>query len=88
MARQLPAAAAAVVGVPLGVIRGRLGWNAVADQIDVATKPATPILAIVCVLVGSVVTANLIAASPGWLAPLASTSSVRQRLHARKTEPH
>ena len=36
--------AAAVVGVPLGIIIGRWGWRLVADELGVASPPVTPVL--------------------------------------------
>ena len=55
---------AALVGLPLGVILGRQGWRAVADQIGVAVVPVTPWVALVLAAVAAVALANLAAAYP------------------------
>ena len=62
------AVAAAVVGVPLGIIVGRWGWRLVADRLGVASPPATPLLAIAVIVALAVALANVIAAYPGWKA--------------------
>jgi len=60
--------AAAVVGVPLGVIVGRWGWRLVADELGVASPPTTPLLWLAVVVIGVVAVANLVAAYPAWRA--------------------
>ena len=62
------AVAAAVIGVPLGIVAGRWGWRLVADQLGVASPPATPIVAVTAIVVVAVLLANLIAAYPAWRA--------------------
>jgi len=64
---------AAVVGVLLGVILGRLGWQLIADQIGVASGPVTPFLGVALTVLGAVVVANLIAIYPAWRAARAPT---------------
>jgi ABC-type antimicrobial peptide transport system permease subunit len=62
------AVGAAVVGVPFGVVLGRLGWQVVADQIGVVSGPVTPLMGITAAVLGAVVVANAIAAFPAWSA--------------------
>jgi putative ABC transport system permease protein len=62
------AVGAAVVGVPFGVVLGRLGWQVVADQIGVVSEPVTPLMGITAAVLGAVVVANAIAAFPAWSA--------------------
>jgi predicted lysophospholipase L1 biosynthesis ABC-type transport system permease subunit len=62
------AALAAVIGLPLGVILGRLAWRALGHQLGIVPDPSTPSLALVVALPASVLVANLIAVIPGMLA--------------------
>ena len=62
------AAAATAIGLPLGVVLGRLGWRVVADRLGVEGEPLMPLLPLVVGPVIVVVAANLIAAYPAWLA--------------------
>ena len=52
---------ALVVGVPLGVVAGRLLWRAFADQLGVLADPASPWLAVVLGVVGGLLAAFLAA---------------------------
>jgi hypothetical protein len=54
-----------VVGIPLGLVAGRLVWGAVARGIGVADHPVTPALAIGVVVVAALAVANLAAVLPG-----------------------
>jgi len=65
MPRRWPPAAA-VVGVPLGVVLGRLGWRLIAGQIGVPSGPVTPLVSIAAAVLGAVAVANLIAIYPAW----------------------
>jgi putative ABC transport system permease protein len=60
------AIAAVAIGAPLGIMLGRVGWNAVAEQIGVASPPVTSIVGIGAAILGAVTAANLIAAYPAW----------------------
>ncbi|MEY2477555.1 MAG: putative transport system permease protein [Actinomycetota bacterium] len=62
------AALAAIVGLPIGVMLGRLAWRALGEQLGIVPDPATPSLALVIALPSSVLLANLIAVIPGMLA--------------------
>ncbi len=68
-------AAAAVVGIPVGVIVGRWGWRLVADELGVASPPVTPLPWVGGLVVGVLVVGNLVAAYPGWAAAREPTAS-------------
>ncbi len=62
------ALAGAIAGVPLGVLVGRVTWDAFADNLGVVPVSVIPI-SLICVLVaGAVVAANLIAVAPALVA--------------------
>ena len=54
-----------VIGVPLGIVLGRLTWKLFAQQLDVVAEPAVPIIAISIIVLAAVVVANVLAALPG-----------------------
>ena len=60
---------ALLVGVPLGVVLGRLTWSAIVDNLGVVSAPVVPLAAIVGVAVLVLAAANLAALGPGWAAP-------------------
>ena len=57
-----------VVGVPLGIVVGRLLWDLFARNIYVVPSPTVPALAIVAITFGGLVLGNLVAAIPGRIA--------------------
>jgi hypothetical protein len=59
---------AAVVGIPTGIIVGRLGWALIADGLGVVSVPIVAPLAVVGIVVATLVVANLIAFVPGRIA--------------------
>ena len=62
------AIASLAVGIPIGMIVGRLVWASISESIGVATDPAVPFLQIA---IGSVLLAiafNVMAAAPAWAA--------------------
>lgn len=62
-------AAAVVVGVPLGVVGGRVAWSTFADRLGVATDPRLPSPGVVAlVVVGAVVVALAAAVVPARVA--------------------
>ncbi len=63
-----------VIGVPLGIIAGRLLWNLFARAIDVVPAPSVPAPDIGLIVVGSLVLANLVAALPARLAARTPTA--------------
>ena len=60
--------AALLVGIPLGVVVGRLTWSAIVDNLGVVSAPVVPLGAIVGVAALVLVVANLAALGPGWAA--------------------
>jgi len=54
-------ALALVVGVPLGILLGRLLWRAFAHNLGILYRPVTPVLAIVLIVPLAVLVANLFA---------------------------
>ncbi len=58
---------AAAVGIPLGIVVGRIAWSAVARQLGVVNEPIIP-LAALAALPAAVIFANLVAVVPGWRA--------------------
>jgi hypothetical protein len=59
---------ALVVGIPLGIILGRVIWRAIVDNIGLVSAPALPVGAIVVVAVVVLAVANLAALGPGLAA--------------------
>jgi hypothetical protein len=64
------------VGVPLGIVVGRLTWQAFADQLDVVHTPRVPFVTIVLLVIVAVVLANAIAAAPARRARRVATASL------------
>jgi ABC-type antimicrobial peptide transport system permease subunit len=62
------AAVAALIGLPLGVIAGRLAWAVFANQAGVSPAATVPLLTVLLVVPVTLLLANLIAAWPGWQA--------------------
>ena len=57
----------AVIGVPLGILVGRLSWASVARHLGIIDAPGTPVLALVLALPAALVLANVAAAVPAML---------------------
>ena len=53
------------IGVPLGVVAGRLIWLRLADQLSVLASTMTPALVLLVVAAATLVLANLVAARAG-----------------------
>ncbi len=64
----LLSAGALVIGIPLGIIVGRVIWRAIVDDIGLISAPALPVGAIVVVAAVVLLVANLAALGPGWAA--------------------
>lgn len=62
------AAVAAVIGLPLGLVSGRLAWRALSDQLGIVPDVATPVLAVLLAGPATVLVAVVMALVPGWLA--------------------
>jgi hypothetical protein len=63
-----------IIGVPLGIIGGRILWNLFARAIYVVPAPSVPAPAIALIVVGSLLLANLVAAAPGRMAARTPTA--------------
>jgi hypothetical protein len=70
------AAVGVVVGVPLGLVAGRLAWRAVAEGIGVVGDPSTPVVLVAVVAVAGLGVANLAAALPARRASRVGAASV------------
>jgi len=57
-----------VVGVPLGIVAGRVLWDAFAGEIHAVPAPVVPALSVAAVAVGSLALANVVASVPGRVA--------------------
>jgi len=62
------AVGALVVGVPFGIAVGRWTWRLLASGLGSVSPPIVPAVAVLAVVPAALVTANLLAAGPGWLA--------------------
>lgn len=61
-------AAAMAVGVPLGLVAGRLAWRAFAGRLGIVTDPTTPWPWVVATVIGGLMVAVVAAAVPARLA--------------------
>jgi len=60
--------AALVIGIPIGVIAGRWGWNVFADHLGVVPDAVLPAIALLVIAPATIVVANLLALIPGRIA--------------------
>jgi ABC-type antimicrobial peptide transport system permease subunit len=60
------AVVALLLGLPLGVVAGRLAWSAFAGSAGVAAQPTVPLWLILLTVPVTLLLAHLIAAPPGW----------------------
>ncbi len=63
-----------VVGVPLGIIAGRLLWDLFAKGIDAIPVPTVPALTVTGIALGALIVANVVAALPGRIAARTPTA--------------
>jgi len=63
-----------VIGVPLGIILGRILWDLFAHEINVVPAPSVPVLSVVLLVLGALALANLVAAIPGRIAARTATA--------------
>jgi predicted lysophospholipase L1 biosynthesis ABC-type transport system permease subunit len=73
------AVVALALGLPLGVAAGRWAWQLTAMQLGVDSGPVVPLLPLATAAAGSVLAANLAAATPRWVASRLQPATV---LHA------
>jgi hypothetical protein len=64
----------AVVGVPLGIVAGRVLWDLFAGEIHAVPAPSVPGLSIVVVVAAALILANVVAAIPGRIAARTPTA--------------
>jgi ABC-type lipoprotein release transport system permease subunit len=62
------AAAALLVGLPLGLLAGRWAWLVFASSTGVGSQADVPIALVLAVIPVTLILANFIAAGPGWSA--------------------
>jgi ABC-type antimicrobial peptide transport system permease subunit len=62
------AVVSAFIGIPLGLVVGRWVWAEIADELGVPSEPTTGALAVLLIVPGVVLLANVVAAIPAWLA--------------------
>jgi ABC-type antimicrobial peptide transport system permease subunit len=67
-----------VVGVPAGIVAGRVLWDLFAHELHVVAQPSVPAVTIALVAIGALVLANLIAAFPGRQAARTSAALILQ----------
>jgi ABC-type lipoprotein release transport system permease subunit len=65
-----------IVGVPLGIVFGRLLWTVFANEIHAVPSPSVPAVSIVLVALGAIVLANVVAALPGHIAARTTTAQL------------
>jgi len=63
-----------VVGVPFGIVFGRILWDLFANDIHAVPAPSVPVLSIVLIGIGALVLANVVAALPGRIAARTPTA--------------
>jgi ABC-type lipoprotein release transport system permease subunit len=62
------AAIGTVVGLPLGLGLGRFGYNLFAEDLGVVSEVVVPVGLALLLIPAAVLTANVVAALPGWAA--------------------
>jgi ABC-type lipoprotein release transport system permease subunit len=61
-------AVAVVIGIPVGIVAGRWGWNVFADHLGVVPDAVVPVLTVLLAIPATIVVANLLAVVPGRIA--------------------
>ena len=62
------AGAALLVGLPIGVVAGRMAWTLVAGRYGFPAEPVIPVTGLLVLAGGVLVFANLVAWGPAWMA--------------------
>jgi hypothetical protein len=57
-----------VVGIPLGVVVGRLSWKVMAHSLGAVTPPSVPLVTMLIMIPASLLVANVVAVLPGVVA--------------------
>jgi len=63
-----------IVGLPIGIVAGRVLWTQFARNLNAVPDPTVPVLSMILVVLGALVFANLVAALPGRDAAHTSTA--------------
>lgn len=63
-----------IVGLPVGIVAGRVLWTQFARNLNAVPDPTVPVLSMILVALGALVFANLVAAFPGRDAARTSTT--------------
>jgi ABC-type lipoprotein release transport system permease subunit len=63
-----------VMGLPVGIVAGRVLWTQFAHNLDAVPDPTIPVLSMILVALDALVFANLVAALPGRDAARTSTA--------------
>ena len=53
-----------IVGIPLGLVVGRIAWRVVADELGISPDPTWPVLGVVLLIPAVLIAVNLVAAVP------------------------
>jgi len=61
-------ALALVIGLPLGVVVGRVAWSALDRLLGAGSAPSVPVVLLLCIVPATVAVAGLAALAPSWLA--------------------
>jgi hypothetical protein len=67
------------IGLPLGIITGRLAWRIVAQQIGTTARPSIPAIAILLITPIALALTTATAALPAWIASRVSPSTALHR---------
>jgi ABC-type antimicrobial peptide transport system permease subunit len=67
--------AALLIGVPLGIVAGRLAWRAFASGLAVVLPPTTPLLAVLLTTIGALAAVVITATVPALLAGRATPAT-------------
>jgi ABC-type antimicrobial peptide transport system permease subunit len=59
---------ALVLGIPTGLLLGRVGWDAIARELGVLSQPQVDVALVALLAIGLVVLAVVVAIVPGWIA--------------------
>jgi len=57
-----------VIGIPLGIASGRVGWHAIAARVPLSDVPPLALVATLLIVPGILVAANTVALWPGHVA--------------------
>ncbi|MGZ4724185.1 MAG: hypothetical protein ACXV8L_08230, partial [Ilumatobacteraceae bacterium] len=65
-----------VLGVPIGLIAGRAGWQAITDRVPLTFRSPFTVIAVVVIVPAALVAANVLAVIPGRRAAKAKPALV------------